>query len=110
MAELVKHVSAEEFDQLISNSQVPVLVDFWAPWCLPCHMMAPVLEQIAAKMQDKVQIVKLNVDEAPEIADRYGIRGIPTLILFSGGQEVDRQIGFAPPAHLEQWLSQRVGA
>lgn len=108
MADLVEHVSGEQFDDLITTSEVPVLVDFWAPWCLPCHMMAPVLEQVAAKMQGKIRVVKLNVDEAPEIADRYGIRGIPTLILFSSGQEVDRHIGFVAPAQLEQWLGQKV--
>ncbi|MBC7287374.1 MAG: thioredoxin [Armatimonadetes bacterium] len=108
MANAVKETTAEQFETMVSTSVQPVLVDFWAPWCLPCHMMAPVLEQVADKFRGKVEVLKVNVDEAPEIADRYGIRGIPTLILFSGGTEVGRQIGFMAPAQLEAWLSRYV--
>ena len=97
-------VSDSEFDNEVLNSDVPVLVDFWAPWCGPCRMVAPVLEEIANDYEGKVVIAKVNTDQDHENALRYGIQGIPTMVLFKDGQEVDRVVGALPKASLQQWL------
>lgn len=89
----VQEVSAQEFDQVVSSSSVPVVADFWAPWCGPCRMVGPVLEKLAADHGDKVSVVKVNVDENQELAARYGIMSIPTVILFDGGQLKTQLIG-----------------
>ena len=81
------------FDTEVLKSDKPVLVDFWAEWCMPCKMLTPTIDQLATEYQGKAKVVKLNVDENIEISGRYGIRGIPTLVLFNGGQEVDRHVG-----------------
>ena len=85
----------------------PVVVDFWAEWCGPCRMIAPALEEIAGSMGDKVKIVKLNVDENPATAAKYGIMSIPTLMLFKNGELASRQVGAAPKQKLEQWITAR---
>jgi thioredoxin len=89
----VQEVGAKEFDQLVSSSTVPVVVDFWAPWCGPCRMVGPVLEKLAADYSDKVNVLKVNVDENQELAARYGIMSIPTVIMFDGGQLKTQLIG-----------------
>jgi thioredoxin 1 len=88
-----KSLNAHEFDQLVSESQVPVVVDFWAEWCGPCHMMSPSVAQLAAEFGERAVVAKVNADDYPEILGQYGIMGIPTLIFFKGGREVDRVIG-----------------
>ena len=93
MSELVNEVTDASFDSEVLKSDQPVLVDFWAAWCAPCRMLTPTVEAIAEKYQGKAKIVKLNVDENVESSSRYGIKGIPTLILFSGGREADRVVG-----------------
>jgi thioredoxin 1 len=93
------------FDTDVIKSDTPVVVDFWAPWCGPCRMIAPALDAISAEMGEKVKIVKVNVDENPKIASNYGIMSIPTLMIFKGGQLVDRKTGAAPQAALKQWIS-----
>ncbi|MEP7274088.1 MAG: thioredoxin [Acidobacteriota bacterium] len=93
MSEFVNEVTDASFDTEVLKSDQPVLVDFWAAWCAPCRMLTPTVEAIAEKYQGKAKIVKLNVDENVESSSRYGIKGIPTLILFSGGKEADRVVG-----------------
>ena len=97
-------LSSANFDAEVLQSEVPVLVDFWAPWCGPCRMMAPVLDAMAAKYEGKVKVTKVNVDEAGDIAGRYGIRSIPTLMIFKGGEQVETVVGAVPEAELSQRL------
>ena len=101
----VIHIGSEEaFDKLIAGD-VPVLVDFWATWCGPCRMIAPIVEEIAAQYDGKVIVAKVDVDEQGELAQRYRIMNIPTLLLFKGGEIVDKAIGARPKAALEQMLN-----
>ena len=99
------HVSDSSFDTDVLKASGPVLVDFWAEWCGPCKMIAPALEEIAGLLGDKVKIVKLNVDENPATAQKYGIMSIPTLMLFKNGELASRQVGAAPRQKLEQWIT-----
>ena len=92
-------VNTHDFEQVVLKSNIPVIVDFWAPWCAPCRIIAPLLEQIAEEYADRVKVVKLNTDENPEIAAQYNIRGIPTLLIFRDGEVVDQLVG-AVPKHM----------
>jgi thioredoxin 1 len=100
----VSKVSDADFEAEVLKSSQPVVVDFWAEWCGPCRMIAPALEEIAGTMGDSVKIVKLNVDENPATASKYGIMSIPTLMLFKNGELAPRQVGAAPKQKLEQWI------
>jgi thioredoxin 1 len=104
----VGKVSDANFETEVLKSSAPVVVDFWAEWCGPCRMIAPALEEIAGAMQGKVKIVKLNVDENPGTAAKYGIMSIPTLMIFKDGQLASRQVGAAPKQRLEQWITSAV--
>jgi thioredoxin 1 len=104
----VGKVSDSTFDSEVLKSNEPVVVDFWAEWCGPCKMIAPALEEIAGSLGDKVKIVKLNVDENPATAQKYGIMSIPTLMLFKNGELASRQVGAAPRQKLEQWITSAV--
>ena len=97
------NLSATEFDRHITRSQLPVLVDFWAPWCGPCRMMAPAFEQAAAQLEPRVQLAKVNTDEAQGLGARLNIRSIPTLALFLGGREIARQAGAMGAAEIVRW-------
>ena len=104
----VSKVSDTTFESEVLKSTEPVVVDFWAEWCGPCKMIAPALEEIAGTLNGKVKIVKLNVDENPQTAAKYGIQSIPTLMIFKSGQMASRQIGAAPKQKLEQWITTAV--
>ncbi|MCC7382629.1 MAG: thioredoxin [Deltaproteobacteria bacterium] len=92
------------FERDVLKSDVPVLVDFWAPWCAPCRAIAPAVEELAETYAGKVKVGKLNVDDHPNIPQRYGIRGIPTLLLFKGGAAVDQIVGGVPKSKIEDML------
>jgi thioredoxin 2 len=96
---------AATFDAVADSSKVAVLLDLWAPWCGPCRMVSPALERLAQANAGRVKLVKVNVDEAPAIADRFDVRGIPTLIVLRRGAVVARQTGAAPEPALRQWLN-----
>jgi thioredoxin 1 len=105
---MVAPVSDKSFQADVLQSKEPVLVDFWAEWCGPCRAVAPVLEEVAGELKGKLKIVKLNVDENPETAAKYGIQSIPTLMIFKNGEMASRQIGAAPKAKLVQWITAAV--
>lgn len=104
----VEKVSDATFENEVLKAGGPVVVDFWAEWCGPCRMIAPALEEISGAMGEKVKIVKLNVDENPATAAKYGIMSIPTLMIFKNGELASRQVGAAPRAKLERWISTAV--
>jgi thioredoxin 2 len=100
---------AGSFDQDIAST-LPVLVDFWAPWCGPCRMVSPVVERIGTELAGRLKVVKLNVDEAPEISARYQVQGIPLLVLHRDGSEVDRLVGAVGEPQLRAWLDRHLAA
>ena len=99
-------VTDSSFSDSVLNSDKPVLVDFWAEWCGPCKAIAPALEEMAQSMGDRVTVAKVNIDEYPQIAQQYGVRGIPTLILFKEGQVAATKMGAMPKAQLQQWVDE----
>lgn len=102
----VESATDQNFKESIAEGLV--MVDFWAPWCAPCRMVAPVLEELQEEMQDKVKIVKVNVDENPQVATDYGITSIPTLIIYKDGEMVDRTIGAGPKDHYKSMLDKQL--
>ena len=105
---MVDKTTDATFEQDVLKASGPVVVDFWAEWCGPCRMIAPALEEIQGAMGEKVKIVKLNVDENPGTAAKFGIMSIPTLMLFKNGELASRQVGAAPRQKLEQWITSAV--
>jgi thioredoxin 2 len=103
------HQSAD-FDRLVSRSSLPVVVDYWAPWCGPCRMVAPELQKVAARQAGTVLVVKVNTDELADLGQRYNIRSLPTLAVFAGGKEVARTAGARPADQIEQFIAQKTPA
>lgn len=101
-------VSDDTFEQEVLNASSPVIVDFWAEWCGPCKTISPVLEELAEEYGDRLKVVKMNVDENPKTPMDYGIRGIPTLIMFKDGQVASQQVGAHPKTVLKDWIDQQV--
>ncbi|QNP28162.1 thioredoxin [Cylindrospermopsis curvispora] len=97
-------VTDSSFKQEVIDSDIPVLVDFWAPWCGPCRMVAPVVDEIATQYAGKLKVVKINTDENPKVASDYGIRSIPTLIVFKGGEKVGFHVGAVPKSTLSKTI------
>jgi thioredoxin 1 len=105
----VREVSDQDFATEVLQSAEPVLLDFWAPWCAPCRMIAPVIEALAAENQGSVKVAKVNIDESPNTASSYGVSSIPTLMIFKGGEVVDRFVGVQPKKRLQDALDQVKG-
>ena len=103
---MTKTVTDASFQDDVIGSDKPVLVDFWAEWCGPCRMIAPALEEISDELGERVTVAKLNIDDNPEAPARYGVRGIPTMILFKGGEKVDDIVGARPKSQIQSWLEQ----
>ncbi len=110
MSDYVSEVSDQSFEKDVLQSDRPVLVDFWAQWCAPCRMLAPTVEAVAEKYQGQATVVKLNVDDNPAVSQRYGIKGIPTLILFKGGKEEERVVGATSKDAISRMLDKHVAA
>jgi thioredoxin 2 len=98
-----------DFDSLIARAPLPVVVDYWAPWCGPCRMVAPEVQKVAARQAGRMIVVKVNTDELQDLGQRFGIRSIPTLAVFSGGREVGRTAGARPAAEIERFVEQAIG-
>src|SRR5471030_2732752 len=101
MSEKIAHLTTDTFKSAVTTATTPVLVDFWAPWCGPCKAIAPILEELATEMNGKLTIAKVNIDENDAVAVEYGVRAIPTMILFKGGQVAETLVGMMPKAALK---------
>lgn len=96
------------FEDEVLQADKPVIVDFWAEWCGPCKQLSPVVDELAEDMKDTVKVVKVNIDEAPEAPTKYGVRGVPTLMIFKDGQVVDTRVGGMPKSQLQEWVEGQV--
>jgi len=110
MSEKLREISDSNFEQEVLGSDQPVLVDFWAAWCAPCRMMSPTVDAVAEQYAGNARVVKLNVDDNPGVAQRYGIKGIPTLILFRQGKEAERVVGAVSKDALSRMIEKHSGA
>jgi len=108
MSEKVLHITDKSFDLEVLRSDVPVLVDFWATWCAPCRAIAPIVEEMAETYSGKVKVGKVNVDENPSTPGKYGVRGIPTLILFKKGEVVDQVVGAVPKSQVKGLIEKAI--
>ena len=104
---MTQAVNDSNFEAEVLKASEPVVVDFWAEWCGPCKQLSPVIDELANELGGKVKIVKVNIDESPNAPTKYGVRGIPTLMIFKGGQVVDTRVGGAPKGQLQQWIESK---
>ncbi|MCH2541265.1 MAG: thioredoxin [Alphaproteobacteria bacterium] len=104
----VKSIKENEFDSEVINSDKPVLIDFWAEWCGPCKEISPILEEISDEMKDTVKVVKMNIDENPNIPNKYGIQSIPTMIIFKKGEPISTKVGVVIKSELKTWIETSV--
>lgn len=104
----MKVIKDSEFETEVKGSSVPVLVDFFAEWCGPCRQLGPVLEEVSKEMGDKLKIVKMNIDESPETPTNFGVRGIPTMIMFKNGEAVATKVGSMPKSKLTEWIQSQI--
>lgn len=105
---MAKEVTDQGFEGDVLSASLPVLVDFWAEWCGPCRQLSPIVEELAKEFDGRVSVVKLNIDQNPETPTKYGIRGIPTLILFKDGKPAATKVGSLPKSQLKEWLQSQV--
>ena len=108
MAEHIVHISDESFEEEVLQSERPVLIDYWAEWCGPCKMIAPVLDEIATEYSDRLKVVKLNIDDNPQTPPKYGIRGIPSLMIFKNGEVEATKVGAVSKAQLTAFLDDSI--
>ena len=108
MSEKIAQLTSQNFKTTVTSAATPVLVDFWAPWCGPCKAIAPILEELAGELDGKLTIAKVNIDDHGEVASEYGIRAIPTMLLFKGGQVVEQLVGMMPKAALKAKIEAHV--
>jgi thioredoxin len=101
-------VSDASFQNDVLNSKKPVVVDFWAEWCGPCRMIAPALEELSGEMDEKITVAKINIDENPGVPQKYGVRGVPTLMIFSQGQVAATKVGALPKSKIKEWIEQSI--
>ncbi|MBI4949274.1 MAG: thioredoxin TrxA [Deltaproteobacteria bacterium] len=104
MSDNIINVTDSTFDSMVLKSEVPALVDFWASWCAPCRAIAPIVEEMATEYAGKIRVAKMNVDDNPATPGRYGVRGIPTLILFKGGKVIDQLVGAVPKGQIKELI------
>lgn len=102
---MTKQIKDNEFESEVINSKLPVLIDFWAEWCGPCRMLSPILDQLSEEMDGKVKIVKMNIDENPDTPSKFGVRGIPTMLLFKEGKQIATKVGVQTKNALQEWIN-----
>ena len=105
---MTKETTDNTFNSEVLNAKIPVLVDFWAPWCGPCRQLSPIIDEIAKELAGKIEVYKCNVDDNPETPTKFGVRGIPSLMIFKDGKLVDSKVGALPRASLIEWITKNL--